>query len=255
VDFARVEGRLREIASRPEALGTFTAFLPGPIAQREREQARAAFEKCAPFEPDPAEMAEVKSRKEAQRAFAPVTECYERNMPPIPLPGLNKGSKTEVLMSGRSPDGALYEFYVDQSKYGTCMSIRWPYAGGASGARGRELPSTAFGRRNPEQVFAKPYGFLSDAAEATRFRYIGGFARTNVARVKVVYLDRAGDRHEAESQLKQVTARMLDGFDSTEPFAYWMAFVPRSAGHRPIEVTAYSCSGDRLGEPCTLERP
>ena len=72
VDFARVEGKLRELASQPEPLGTFVAFLPGdtaardevesrldlraqygtgklklgPIGRRELEQARKAFEAC-----------------------------------------------------------------------------------------------------------------------------------------------------------------------------------------------------------------
>ena len=72
VDFTRVEGKLRKLASQPEPLGTFMAFLPGdiaardevesrldlralhgtgklklgPIGRRERDQARKAFEAC-----------------------------------------------------------------------------------------------------------------------------------------------------------------------------------------------------------------
>ncbi len=83
VDFARVDGQLRELANRPEAMGTFVAFLPGdvaardeveqrldlralldtgklrlgPVARRERELAQAARERCEPFEPDPADFA------------------------------------------------------------------------------------------------------------------------------------------------------------------------------------------------------
>jgi hypothetical protein len=329
VDFARVEGKLREIASQPEALGTFTAFLPGdvaardelasrldlralvgtgklkrgPIGRREREQARAAFVTCAPFEPDRVElMQENPDRAAAERAYKPLKECYDRHMPKSPFeyvaydengqvldrireplvsamvrppgtieaegheergekraprPTQGGGTQTKVLMSGRSPDGALFEFYVERTKYGTCMSIWWPYvAAGAGGSCGKGLPpSTAFGRRDPEHVFAKPYGFLNDASEATTHRYISGFARTNVARVKVVHLDRRGERHEAPVQMVQVTASMLEKIESSKPFGYWIAFVPRSAGHRPIEVTAYAGDGDRLGEPFTLQRP
>ncbi len=313
VDFARVEGKLREVASRPEALGTFVAFLPGevaardevvsrldlralhgtgklklgPLGRRERDEARLAFEKCGPVE------ANLES----------ADDCYERLMPRGPfeyiaygedgrvldrrnetlvpamvrpptlidaegheepedkrgrLPSQGPNSVTATVMSGRSPDGALYEFYIDKSDYGLCMSIWWPYVpnGGWGFCGGDALPpSTAFGRRNPEAVFAKPFGFLNDAAEATTYRLISGFARTNVDSVRVVHLDRDGGRHEAPVRLTHVTAEELERFGGGEPFGFWVAFVPRSAGHRPIEVTAYAAGGERLGAPFTLARP
>jgi hypothetical protein len=313
VDFARVEGKLSEIASRPEPLGTFVAFLPGdvaardevesrldlrarygtgtlelgPIGRREREQARAGFERCGPLE----------ERSDQAR------ECYERHMPKGPFeyvaydaggkvldrrneplvtamvrppalieaegreePGDKRGrrlsqsqtSVTRVILRGRSPDGALYEFFIDQSKYGNCLTIWWPYVRGDSwGACGGDglPPSTAFGRRNPEEVFAKPFGFLTDSPSATTSRVISGFARTNVGAVRLVYLDRDGGRHEAPVKLTQVGEDELKRFPGSEPFGFWVAFVPRSAGHRPIEVTAFEEDGARLGEPYTLERP
>lgn len=313
VDFARVEGKLSEIASRPEPLGTFVAFLPGdvaardevesrldlrarygtgtlklgPIGRREREQARAAFEQCGPVE-EPSEQAR---------------ECYERHMPKGPFeyvaydengreldrrnetlvpamvrpptlikaegreePGDKRGrrptmsdrSVTLSVISGRSPDGALYEFFIDKSKYGDCLNVWWPYVRGESwGACGGDglPPSTAFGRRNPDEVFAKPFGFLNDAAAATAHRLISGFARTNVDQVRVVYLDRDGGRHEAPVRVAQMTAQKLEPLEDSEPFGFWVAFVPRSAGHRPIEVTAYAAGGERLGAPFTLQRP
>jgi hypothetical protein len=313
VDFARVEGKLREVASRPEPLGTFVAFLPGdvaardevvsrldlralygtgklklgPIGRREREQARVAFEKCGPVEADP----------EAARG------CYERHMPRGPFeyvaydedgrvldrrneplvpamvrpptlieaegreePGDKRvrrftqsdSSITVPVMNGRSPDGALYEFFIDRSEYGDCISISWPYVAGEGwGACGGDAlpPFTAFGRRNPEEVFAKPFGFLNDAPKATKHRVISGFARSNVARVQVVYLDGDGDRHEAPVRLAQMSAPELERLEGTEPFGFWVAFIPRSAGHRPIEVTAHAAGGERLGAPFTLGRP
>ena len=104
-------------------------------------------------------------------------------------------------------------------------------------------------------MFAKPFGFLNEAAQATKHRVISGFARTNVDRVRVVYLDRDGSRHDAPVQLTQLTARKLERLEDSEPFGFWVAFVPRSAGHRPLEVTAFAQNGDRLGEPFTLQRP
>ena len=313
VDFARVEGKLRELASQPEPLGTFMAFLPGetaardelesrldlralygtgklelgPIGRREREQARRAFEACpvegqdrsqaddclagrlptGPFEyvafdedghvlgrmTEPLIAASVRpvSTILAEGREEPGDERRDR-------PPESGTTATTLLMTGRAPDGALFEAYIDQSDYGTGIGVWFPYAGasggGGSGPDGLP-PSTAFGRRHPERVFAKPFGFLNDVPEATSHRLISGFARTNVERVDVLYRDSEGDRHQARVKLAKATAAMLKEFTSSKPFGFWIAFVPRSAGHRPIDVIAYDPNGARLGEPFTLDRP
>jgi hypothetical protein len=112
VDFARVEGELRDLAHRPEAMGTFVAFLSGdvaardeieqrldlralldtgklrlgPIARRERELAQAARERCESFEPEPAHFPKDPDDREAvERVMRPLMECHEREMPPSPF--------------------------------------------------------------------------------------------------------------------------------------------------------------------------
>jgi hypothetical protein len=52
-----------------------------------------------------------------------------------------------------------------------------------------------------------------------------------------------------------VGAEKLERVPGSSPFGFWVAFVPRSAGHRPLEVTAFADNGERLGEPFTLARP
>ena len=328
VDFARVEGKLRELASRPEPLGTFIAFLPGewaardevasrldlralfgtgklklgPIGRAEREQAREAFETCDPLEPDPASLPDRQDDKAIKRAFEPLVECHKRHMPQGPFeyvaydesghelgrmneplvtamvrppgsieaegeeepgdkrasrPTQGAGGKARAVMSGRSPDGALYEFFVEKTKYGTCMTLWWPYVShSGQGACGKEFPpSTAYGRRNPEEIFAKPYGFLNDEPEATTHRIVSGFARPSVDRVQVGYLDRDGGRHESSVKLVQVAGRVLEQVEASGPFGYWVAFVPRSAGRRPIEVTAYGAGGTGWARPSRCEAP
>jgi hypothetical protein len=84
---------------------------------------------------------------------------------------------------------------------------------------------------------------------------VDGFARPNVARVRVVYRDRAGARHEAPVKLVQVTPEELGAIEASEPFGRWIAFVPRSAGRAPLEITAYDDAGRRLGETLTHESP
>jgi hypothetical protein len=73
--------------------------------------------------------------------------------------------------------------------------------------------------------------------------------------VAVLYQDRDGAKHQAPVKLAQATDSMLKGFKESKPFGYWIAFVPRSAGHRPVDVIAYAANGDRLGEPFTLRNP
>jgi hypothetical protein len=175
----------------------------------------------------------------------------------LPRPRERGIEATKVLMTGRAPDGALYELYVQRSKFGTCMLLWWPYGfGEGGGACGPELPpATAYGRRHPEQVFAKPYGFLEEAPHATASMFVSGFARPRVENVKVVYRDRNGARKDAPVRLVHATEPVLREIEASEPFGYWLAFVPRSVGDRPIVVSAYAANGDRLGAPFTVPRP
>jgi hypothetical protein len=312
VDFTRVEGKLRELASQPEALGTFTAFLPGdraerdevvsrldlralfgtgklklgPIGRRELEQARKAFEACPATTqgPSPADdclagrlpvgpfeyVAYDRGGQVLERITEPLTAASVRPASTIEAEGREEpgdrrarrpaetgSTNATIIMTGRSPDGALFEVFVEQTDYGTCLANWWPYSpdSGVGGCGDGLPPSTAFGRRHPERVFAKPYGFLNDASEATTHRVLSGFARTSVERVEVTYRDGDGGQHQAPVKLVQATASMLKEFKGSKPFGYWVAFVPRSAGHRPIDVTAYGANGERLAEPFTLQNP
>jgi hypothetical protein len=69
------------------------------------------------------------------------------------------------------------------------------------------------------------------------------------------YLDPDGDRHEARVKITQVPAATVAKVGATEAFGYWIAFVPRLAGHRPIEVSVYAADGHRLAAPFTLQNP
>jgi hypothetical protein len=314
VDIARVQGKLQELAHRPEAMVTWTAFLAGeiaardevevrldlralfgtdrfelgPIARRERELAQRARERCRHLELDPADFPANPDRELVERAFRPLRKCLDRHMPPSPFeyvgydeqgrelsrmseplisasyelpeeiepagreaPGAKpvpwrrpKGKLARVL-KGRAPDGALYELVLHQDGgHGTCLMMRWPYVAEAlaGGACGEIPPDRAFGRREPEQVAARAYGMLSDVPHATRWRLLSGFARPWVSRVRVVYTDEAGERHDAPLKLTQVRAEW------SAPFGYWLAFLPPAAGKHPrFEVIAYREDGAELG--------
>jgi hypothetical protein len=320
VDFARVEGRLRELAHRPEPMGTFVAFLPGevaardeveqrldlralldtgklrlgPIARRERELAQAARERCERFEPDPGEFPEdAADRAAVERVMRPLTECLEREMPPSPFeyvsydaegrevdrmseplitasvvrpgdieaegrerPGEERlrwsdfagdDSDPVELMSGRAPDGALYE--VVMSKHGDlpgrCMTIWWPYVEDQFGGAGcGDFPPEGAYAYRDRPVSARPWGFLTPHPHATAHYVLSGFARPAVSRVRVVYGGKDGERLDAPVQLRQVDADLAARIDARGPTGFWVAFIPRSAGRRPVvEVIAYDEDG------------
>jgi hypothetical protein len=331
VDFMRAEGKLRRLASRAVPLGTFVAFLPGdvaardevqsrldlralqstgklelgPIARRERSQARAAREACADEEPDNATLAELAwmpVRSPAQRrardkafdlAFAAQTRCLAARMPqgpfeyvaygadgrvldrarePLILPSLapskpagreelgetrlpyppQEGDADPVpLLEARAPDGALLELYALRTRSGVCVHTFWPYVflEGAGGHCGPEFPPVgAFGRRQPERVAARGFGFLNEAPAATRHRFMTGFARPQVARVRVLYEDDEGRSHEAPVTFARVDRSVSRRLGASADNGVWVTFVPRSAGARPgVTVIAYGEDGRELG--------
>jgi hypothetical protein len=163
--------------------------------------------------------------------------------------------KPVVLAHRSSPDGAPYEWFVShfenkQGKvYGNCEDLWWPGTPVASGGFcGPGLPPPgAFGRRHPERVFAKPFGFLQDARPATRYLMLSGYARPSVDRVAVVYSGRDGKRHRASVELNRVDAALAKRMAASGPFGFFVAFVPRDGRKHPIEVIAYDASGAVLG--------
>ena len=97
----------------------------------------------------------------------------------LPYPPVPGAGRPVLLVSGRAPDGALFELYTQEMDGDTCINLFWPYVfeEGASGACGPELPrcgrSSRWGRSGAgttERVAARGYGFLNDAAAATRIR-------------------------------------------------------------------------------------
>jgi hypothetical protein len=178
-----------------------------------------------------------------------------------PMPRLTKRpvdpdavGKPIVLASGRTPDGGRYEFYVERfaesggKVYGNCVNLWWPNtAAPAGGSCGPGLPpSTAYGRRHPEQVFAKPYGFLQRARPATRYLMLSGFARPSVSSVRVVVERADGSSRDAPVELTRVDRELSERMAADGPFGYFVAFVAKKDGKRPIDVIAYDDSGREL---------
>jgi hypothetical protein len=251
----------------------------GPIARRERRQAAEARDRCAPKEPDvaqpeasapyracldelmPPSPVEVIAYDEHGRELARQAEPL---IIPAPASGPNFGrpagrpshpdaaGKPVVLATGHAPDGARYEFFVERfagaggQVYGRCLSFWWPGVALGSGYCGPELPpSTAFGRRHPERVAAKPFGFLHEGGPVTKHLMLSGFARPGVSTVRVIYTDDRG-AHAAPVELTRVDGELRERIAASQPFGFFVSFVPRAALRGPIEVVAYDDAGREL---------
>jgi hypothetical protein len=177
-------------------------------------------------------------------------------LPPEPIPWdgppRQSGGERVVLARGRAPEGARYEWFVEGTvdegeRIGSCVTMWWPrYKQLMSHAScGPGLPpSTAYGRREPEEVMAKPYGFLDAEVPATEHFMVSGYARPQVERVRVVW---DGGRQEGPVELFPVSPEKAERMGATEPFGYWVGFVPRSARHAEFEIVAYGEGGGEIG--------
>jgi hypothetical protein len=158
-----------------------------------------------------------------------------------------------VMATGRAPEGAGYEWFVGPTKsedgevVGVCTTLWWPRYEqvGAHGSCGPQVPpETAYGRRRPEEVMAKPYGFLDAEVPATEHFMLSGYARPRVEHVRVVW---DGGRQEAPVELFSVTSAKAKRMGAAGPFGYWVTFVPRSARHAEFEIVSYGPGGDEFG--------
>jgi hypothetical protein len=166
---------------------------------------------------------------------------------------LDEATEPVVLAEGRAPEGARYEWFVEETAtedgevVGACITLWWPRYEqvGAHGACGSQVPpDTAYGRRRPEEVMAKPYGFLDAEVPATEHFMLSGYARARVERVRLVWDE---GRQEAPVDLFRVTPEKAERMGAPGPFGYWVSFVPRSARHAVFEILAYGAGGDEIG--------
>jgi hypothetical protein len=196
--------------------------------------------------------------RELERFKEPI--MFPAPRPPLAAPEAERGKRPVhgdadgepvVLAAGRAPDGAEYEFFVERfdESDGRCVTHWWPRVpmGPANGHCGPGLPPrTAFGRRHPERIAAKAFGFLGDEAPATEHYMLSGFTRPNVARVEVVYKDRAGRPVDAPVELTQVAGALARRMGADGPFGYFVGFVPPAARRQAVEVVAYDEDGAEL---------
>jgi hypothetical protein len=89
---------------------------------------------------------------------------------------------------------------------------------------------------------ARPYGFLDAEEPATRHFMLSGYARPQVARVRVLYQGR-----EAPVELTRPSGALLDRIGAAKPFGFWVTFVPRSARHAEFEIVSYDDGGGEIG--------
>ena len=291
VDFALAESSLRKRAGLRRPLGTYVVFVPGALAAREGlvdcvgayslapgpTQGRAK-RRCTerPGGASPIELSAYDGQgHELQRIGVPLSAADLRALrPDLPseaerrrlLERARRGSV--VLLRGRAPDGARYEFTVKLQRersgkvYGICTDLWWP-RGPSGGFCGPDMPPAgAFGRRHPERVAAKGFGFLGAEQPATKLLTLQGYARASARRVRVVYEARGGERRDAPVRLVRVRGALRRRVGASEAFGFWMAFLPRSVagasaerGRPAIEVIAYGDRGQELSRVGQVTSP
>ena len=262
-DRSRIRAAQSRCAPLQPDLGTITINPNEPPDTKEQERLFAPYRRCMEqhMPRGPVQViAYDENGRELGREAEPLFVTSKPGQPPD-MPRLSErpvdpdaAGEPIVLATGRAPDGAAYEFYTERFEnddgkvYGTCTEQWWPKAGQPGpGSCGPGLPpSTAYGRREPEQIFARAYGFVQPARPATRYLMVSGYARPNVSRVGVAFEARDGRTSEVPVELTQVDRALGERMGADGPFGFFVAFVPARAEHRPIAVSAYDSSGNRL---------
>jgi hypothetical protein len=264
-DFAK-----REREQVREAMRKCAAHLPDPWAMPENLDPEAVERLMRPHEecmdehmpPSPVMIiAYDEQGDEVERWEEPLVlppRAAAETLPRGPRPWDKRPTDSEpgevvVMATGRAPEGAGYEWFVHPTKsedgevVGVCTTLWWPRYEqvGAHGSCGPQMPpETAFGRRRPEEVMAKPYGFLDAEVPATEHFMLSGYARPHVERVRVVW---DGGGQEAPVELFHVTSENAKRMRAAGPFGYWVTFVPRSARHAEFEIVSYGHGGGEIG--------
>ena len=168
-------------------------------------------------------------------------------------PAASDADDVVVMATGLAPEGNRYEWFVhptegdDGEVVGACTTLWWPRYEqvGAHGSCGPQVPPvSAYGRRRPEEVMAKPFGFLDAEVPATEHFMLSGYARPRVGRVRVVWDE---GRQEAPVELFRVTPEKAERMGASEQFGFWVTFVPRSARNAEFEIVSYGEGGDEIG--------
>jgi hypothetical protein len=129
--------------------------------------------------------------------------------------------------------------------YSLCVTHWWPYVrlASSSGLCGPGFPPTkAYGEDWPKDVFARPpFGFLQSGEPASAYVLLEGYARANVAKVRVVSKGAQGEKRDTHVYLVRVRGDLAERVGSREPFGFWASFLPPS-------IERYYGPPDR---PCT----
>lgn len=150
--------------------------------------------------------------------------------------GHGKIRKSTVFAAGRAPDGARYEVVLDRfvgpaknappgEVFKSCLDIEWPGI--------REMRSGSCGPVFPPAAASKaPIGRYIGGPQvlehATKYVVVNGFTRSDVARVRVRFKDKAGAARDASVDFIRVRGELRKRLGADRPFGFYVAFLPPS---------------------------
>lgn len=150
--------------------------------------------------------------------------------------GHGRISKSIVFASGRAPDGARYEVVLDRfakpaknvppgEVFNNCLGIEWPgIREGASGSCGPVFPPAAASKAAIGRYIDGP----ETLERATKYVLLNGFTRSDVARVRVRFTDKAGATRDASVHFIRVRGELRKRLGADRPFGFYVAFLPPS---------------------------
>jgi hypothetical protein len=152
-------------------------------------------------------------------------------------PRLQPRNRPVVVDNGRAPDGTRYEWsayrggqlheggpIVRAGQF--CVGFDWP----AVPARGRPLYCSAESGRLTPSVGARiadgfSIGYVQAQAERERDVLLMGTTRPDVHRLRILYRDRGGRRHELAVDFARIDGALLQRAGAKRPFGVFVAFM------------------------------
>jgi hypothetical protein len=168
-----------------------------------------------------------------------------------------------VLAAGRAPDGVRFEFVLEgfaeparsdppSEDFRHCLNLEWPDA-----RQGQINPQfgcyQAFPPAVLDRAVVKRGGLIFDNTYSTHVQ-TAGLARSDVARVRILYKDERGAKRDAPVHFARVAGPLRRRVGADRPFGVFIAFLPPAWLGYGASIDPRPCPPEqRAYEPDSIE--